>query len=525
MFRPHICFAEGTASGDVRQQIGILINEVRSQPANPVPLLKLTHACAQLWIKTQQADLPLRIVGYLDRAVTLDNGQYARQIRQLIDGVLRQAEARQLDEPVAKLKDLVSRMDAKTASPSSEPESSVTPPPSSTTVPPPPAEEPPPATETPRAPAPETETSTPESSQPPEAVVETLEESVEPEVSAPEERMAEAVESMETNSAPSISETKGKPENPTPSEGEDKSISRQMIDDEVLTLSGDIQTVLEPAPDGVEDEELSPHDRRAMQRDLASAHAEAMVQVQKMFKEGRVYDIIRSYATVSNIRVKKHIIEGLAEHLNDWHIEPLLAVGAVERDEAVFRHILRVLLRHDRVALSQQIQIDNYSPDLLRVAAAVLGELGVRSAVPKLGRCLTNADSIVRENAAKGLGRLGEAASQHIPVLVELLRKDPKVDVRQAAAKALNAINTKEAYEAFETAANNSRFDEVIYGELDQMRARYGEDYKKTPEKGKKKSAGDNKNAIMYAILAAVFLGLLYYAWTKGWLGGAPPAE
>ncbi|HEX2973379.1 MAG TPA: sodium:proton antiporter [Tepidisphaeraceae bacterium] len=117
MFRPRIDYADGAGSGDVRQQIPILINEARSQPDNPVPLLKLVHACAQLWIKTQQSDLLPRIIAYLEKAISLDTGAHSRPIRQLIDGVLRRCEALQLAEPAAKLKELIGRMETKEAAP------------------------------------------------------------------------------------------------------------------------------------------------------------------------------------------------------------------------------------------------------------------------------------------------------------------------------------------------------------------------------------------------------------------------
>ena len=77
-------------------------------------------------------------------------------------------------------------------------------------------------------------------------------------------------------------------------------------------------------------------------------------------------------------------------------------------------------------------------PSVREAAVAALGNMGAgaREHAPRIAGLLNDPDDGVRRAAAVVLGNMGEAAREHAPRLAELL-KDPAPDVRRAAAEAL----------------------------------------------------------------------------------------
>jgi HEAT repeat protein len=75
-------------------------------------------------------------------------------------------------------------------------------------------------------------------------------------------------------------------------------------------------------------------------------------------------------------------------------------------------------------------------------AAAALGELDDKSAIPALVEALENPNEAVRENAVSSLGDLG--AVNAIPAIRKLLR-DPSPDVRTNAANSLAELGAVES--------------------------------------------------------------------------------
>jgi len=113
MLRTCLSLAESTGASGVQERLQALAAEVRAQPNSVVALLKLAHMYAQIWAQNQQSELLDRAMRCLERAVILDIGQYARQARQLVDGMTKQVAARQMSQALAKLKEMAERLDAK----------------------------------------------------------------------------------------------------------------------------------------------------------------------------------------------------------------------------------------------------------------------------------------------------------------------------------------------------------------------------------------------------------------------------
>jgi len=82
------------------------------------------------------------------------------------------------------------------------------------------------------------------------------------------------------------------------------------------------------------------------------------------------------------------------------------------------------------------------SPRVRERAAAALGELGDRRAVPELIKMLRDENALVREHAASALRYLGDRRA--VPALIETLRDEDAV-VREHVATALGTLGDKQA--------------------------------------------------------------------------------
>lgn len=90
-------------------------------------------------------------------------------------------------------------------------------------------------------------------------------------------------------------------------------------------------------------------------------------------------------------------------------------------------------------------RLESSDIELSVMAAAKLGKMGDRAAVPALVDALKTRTSHIRATCARALGDLGDAAA--IPTLVEALR-DQDQSVRYTAADALGQIGTNRAVPA-----------------------------------------------------------------------------
>src|SRR5690242_5123077 len=91
----------------------------------------------------------------------------------------------------------------------------------------------------------------------------------------------------------------------------------------------------------------------------------------------------------------------------------------------------------------------NETPEWRQKAARFLGKLANPAAAGALIEALDNAESAVRVSACYALRSLGVEGPSAEPRLAELCRNDTSLDVRVAAAVALNGSNNALAVEAF----------------------------------------------------------------------------
>ncbi|NQU43834.1 HEAT repeat domain-containing protein, partial [bacterium] len=265
--------------------------------------------------------------------------------------------------------------------------------------------------------------------------------------------------------------------------------------------------------------EISAHEREQQ----VAAQTKAMAQVEQLFEEENLNEIISLYVALPAGRPKQRIIQGLIDHIDDWGIEPVFAVAALETDGKMFRFAMRLLLRLDRTKICHMIEMESYSPDLQKVAVTVLAELGVRSSLTKLKESLEISDPIVRSVALNGIARAGRAALSYIPDLVQTAKGDPNPGVRLAAAGALESMNLIEAYQALDVQSHKSSLEPKVLEVLDRMRDKFGDSSegfgkKRTPGKADDGKAGsgflqkNSKNIVSAIILVAMLAAAGWYA-------------
>lgn len=132
---------------------------------------------------------------------------------------------------------------------------------------------------------------------------------------------------------------------------------------------------------------------------------------------------------------------------------PLLAALAAEHDTIIDPRwaALWALERMGPAAASAapmmlDILRDEADPDMRSEAAFALGATGiVEGVVPDLVAALEDSDSLVREEAAGALGRIGPPAAAGSPALTVLGGSDPIRPVRDEARRALRRMNEDEA--------------------------------------------------------------------------------
>ncbi|MFW6256330.1 MAG: HEAT repeat domain-containing protein [Candidatus Sumerlaeota bacterium] len=529
-----------SGGGDIREKIDELAKQVQAQPKNEKFVIQLANLYARVYLKNHETEDLKDLHKYLTRAVTLDSGKYVKQIKQILNAVGKDAMQRGDKNVLAQFKVLNDRLNEKI----NKPEEDVKP-----EAQPAPAPEPAAVEEdmdyTPSGPSEPVEVEDMVPTVDPDKIEERLAEEdrefqqpepewPEPELEmAPDEQKPSRDHSEMMRNAPGDidmeMETVG--ETPKPDFPDDIDVEVETVKPKsAMDLSEfDMEMETVPAEEGPAE----------ATDDGLSASAETMRDIEKLFQEEDIEALIGYYMSLPTGRGKNQIVRGMLKHLDDWRVEPLLALGAVENDDRMLRQIIRMTVKYDRKKVCDQIELESYSPDLQKIAVTVLSELGLRSALNKLQEALEIEDPVVRSVAVNGIGRAGRAAIPFIPSLVKTAKGDPNAAVRLAAAKALNVMNVREAYDALLEEAGKSHLDATVHEVLDRMEKKFEGGAVESKGKGKlsgksaskELSAADleakakaKKSMMTVVLLLALLAGLGWYGY-KLYVKYNPPAN
>jgi len=122
------------------------------------------------------------------------------------------------------------------------------------------------------------------------------------------------------------------------------------------------------------------------------------------------------------------------------HLRPLLIAKEVEPKEASL--LTAGALGVTAAPLTREIEraLDDEQVVIRRYAALALGQIGAKSAIPKMIQALHDGDSVVRQNLITALGQLGASSSQAVISLVEHLGDSDRL-VHDLAISALSRLD------------------------------------------------------------------------------------
>lgn len=248
---------------------------------------------------------------------------------------------------------------------------------------------------------------------------------------------------------------------------------------------------------------------------------------------GKLEELASSYVVLDNFRMRRVIIDKIAENKSQLALACLIKITAHTADNAIIADILKKIVAYDPAMLQSQLAYDPNDNRLKLAVVTVMATLKAEYVVDPLTEALGDADPHVRAKAVEGLSEIIEASEDWIGHLGQTLSSDPDAGVRLACAKGLQTASTQDAFRTLESAVNAGISDEPIkkilasWGSksqsqasstaLDKRKAKMMEDKKK--DKGKpagKSSTGpkfDSKLLTMLGVLvgslALVALGIM----------------
>ena len=154
--------------------------------------------------------------------------------------------------------------------------------------------------------------------------------------------------------------------------------------------------------------------------------------------------------------LKPELILALGEMKNQLAVEPLLEILEDDGEEPTWRRFASISLGKigDPVALPaiRRVMYDE-DPIMRSYAVGSLQYFVDEDIVPDLIEALKDSFWRVRVNAAKGLGEIGNERA--VPILIFKANKDPEMNVKEEAVKALGQINSINASDALKEIYGN----------------------------------------------------------------------
>jgi hypothetical protein len=425
-------------SPEAHQHIEHLVREARERPDSAAAFVELSRAYAELWTHTSARETFARVERGLERSIDLDGVVYAGQIREILDYVADHARSQSLVADAAKrVRALEKRLQSRIAAAAQK---------ASLTVPTPEPEVPPAAHE-PLPPPPWASALGPS-----------------PFAAAPAPLPpAEPQPALRTLPHAPGSQSGGPVAGPALAGPASFAAASLMQEDEM----------------GRTDEDFAPQAWESGKNGADEVHPSAVAdpelirQIDGLFVQKQIDAVLQLYARLADPRLKRYVIGQFAEKISDYRVAPLLAIGAMESDKRVFRHMISLLLSGDRARICQQIDLAQLAPELRQMGVVVLCQMKSRAALPKLQKALAFDDPVVRCVALRGIGSAGAAAEALVPLLVTVARADPDPRVREDAAKAIAATGLVQAYDALQAVALEAHLDQPVLKVLETMRAKF----------------------------------------------------
>ncbi|KPK65796.1 MAG: hypothetical protein AMK73_01905 [Planctomycetes bacterium SM23_32] len=172
--------------------------------------------------------------------------------------------------------------------------------------------------------------------------------------------------------------------------------------------------------------------------------------------ETRDRQVLRQALAEQSVQVRRNVIR-FAVQLGADYRDELVALALADEDPAVLTTAIDgVRGGADQAVLDRLGELLGSSPHpkVREAAANALGKVGSAASVPVLVKALDDTEENVRWFAVEGLRKLG--ATQAVPVISEMLRRDPSARVREIAASALGELGQPAGVPALRAALDDA---------------------------------------------------------------------
>lgn len=188
---------------------------------------------------------------------------------------------------------------------------------------------------------------------------------------------------------------------------------------------------------------------------------------------GRLEELAAAYPLVDNVRTSRMIVERISAERSPLAAACLIHILSRTTDDQLGNEIRKNLAGFPPDVVLGQL---DYSPERRgrQSTVSVYAMLKHEGAVEPLTAALGDGDPEVRATALAGLADMIEASDEWIGHLADTMKSDPHAKVRAVAARALKAIDTPAAFDAFDVASQSAGFDAALLPLLEEMRAARG---------------------------------------------------
>lgn len=240
---------------------------------------------------------------------------------------------------------------------------------------------------------------------------------------------------------------------------------------------------------------------------------------------GKLEELACSYTVLDNFRMRRVIIDKIAENKSQLALACLIKIMGHTADNAIVADLVKKVVAYDPAMLQSQLHYDPNDNRLKLAVVTIMAALKTEYVVDPLTEALGDADPHVRAKAVEGLSEIIEASDDWIGHLGQTLTSDPDAGVRLACAKALQSAGSQAAFQTLEGAVKAGISDEPIkkiltnWGSksqsqvssaaLDKRKAKMMEDKKKDKGKGKPTKSGGSKIDPKLVMMIGVFIGAL----------------
>lgn len=234
-----------------------------------------------------------------------------------------------------------------------------------------------------------------------------------------------------------------------------------------------------------------------------------------------------AYPLVDNFRTRRLIIDKVSEKTSPVSLTALIHMLCYEHDEKSIQYVTKKILAFPPEMILAEAK---YEPTDIKYKTAVITVFAAmrnQNCVKQLTQALRDRDASIRAHAIDGLAAIVKPSAEWLKELARIVGEDRDANVRLAAARALQTVNTEEAFQELNAIAIQKELDKNIKMILDEMsakfltqrleesRAKQAEEARSKRKKVRKGPDIDFKQFLILGVVALLLAIAGYFAWTQ----------